>query len=163
MRLWRGRPAPPEPVSTPKRPDRTDKIIKRLARIEKLLKQVHREQQILPALARRQFLDGADLPPITELRSHRFGLLSQNEEDGLILELFKRVGVTDRRFTEIGCGFNGGNSGFLLSECGWSGLMGDGRNACVKKVTLKYGRSTLPRSDSSSRVRGSTPCSRGMA
>jgi len=127
-------------VSTPKRPDRTDKIIERLARIEELLKKVHREQRILPALARRQFLDGADLPPIAELRSHRFGMLSQNEEDGLILELFKRVGVTDRRFTEIGCGINGGNSGFLLSECGWSGLMVDGRNACVKKVALKYGR-----------------------
>jgi hypothetical protein len=140
MRLWKRRSAPPQVDPAPRKPDRTDEIVERLARVESLLEQVSYGQRILPALARRQFLDGVDLSPTAELRSHRFGLLSQNEEDGLILELFKRIGVTDRRFAEIGCGVNGGNSGFLLSECGWSGLMVDGRNACVKKVALRYGR-----------------------
>ena len=91
-------------------------IFFRLARVERLLKYLSKTQQFLASAARRQLLNDVDLPPAAELRSHRFGLYSQNEEDGLILELFKRVGTTDRRFAEIGCGVNGGNSGFLLSE-----------------------------------------------
>lgn len=130
----------PTPASDATPAERMDEIIERLSRVEKLLKQIGEGQRFLSAAARRQFLDGADLPPAAELRSHRFGLYSQNEEDGLILALFKRIGVTDRRFAEIGCGVNGGNSGFLLSECGWRGLMVDGQSGCVESVALKYGR-----------------------
>lgn len=132
-----------ESSAVPERVDRTDEILERLARVEHLLKHLGRTQRFLASAARRQLLDGVDLPPDAALRSHRFGLYSQNEEDGLILELFKQVGMTDRRFAEIGCGVNGGNSGFLVSECGWSGLMVDGRSGCVEKVAQRYGRFDL--------------------
>jgi hypothetical protein len=74
------------------------------------------------ALVRHAFLNG-DLPQPQALLARRFRGLSQNEEDGLTVALFDRIGVVSRRFVEIGAGVNGGNSGFLAKECGWSGLM----------------------------------------
>ena len=65
----------------------------------------------------------SDRPP--PLEWHAFGLLSQNGEDGITLALVNAAGRGERRFAEIGCGQNGGNSGVLASELGWSGLMVD--------------------------------------
>jgi hypothetical protein len=74
------------------------------------------------ALVRSTFLDG-NLPPYQAILARRFRGLSQNEEDGITLALFDRLGTSTRRFVEIGAGVNGGNSGFLAKECGWTGLM----------------------------------------
>lgn len=60
-----------------------------------------------------------------ELTRRRFQLSSQNEEDGIVLGILSVIGITDRRFIDIGCGSTGGNSGFLAKECGWKGLMVD--------------------------------------
>jgi hypothetical protein len=37
------------------------------------------------------------------------------------LAIFNEIGTTSRRFAEIGCGPNGGNSGFLAAERGGPG------------------------------------------
>jgi uncharacterized protein YneR len=73
-----------------------------------------------------------------EMIRRRFKILSQNEEDGLILTLFKLIGATNRRFVDIGCGGTGGNSGFLAQECGWSGLMVDGDEGNIIKIKARY-------------------------
>ena len=86
---------------------------------------VARLDQGMGALLRKLFLDGVELPPPHDLLAERFGLASQNEEDGLTLAVFKRIGTTNRRFVDIGCGGNGGASGFLAQEMGWRGLMVD--------------------------------------
>lgn len=72
------------------------------------------------------------------LINKRFQCLSQNEEDGVILELFKRVGVTNRQFVEIGSGRSGGNSGFLAKEFGWTGLMVDSSEQNIELLKIKY-------------------------
>ena len=118
--------------------DPLDDVRVRLERIESALEKLKRTDQLVQALARRLYLDGVDLPPRKQLRSHRVGVMSQNGEDGLLLELFRRIGVERRRFVEIGCGVNGGNSGFLAQELGWSGLMVDGNPGAVSKVELKF-------------------------
>ena len=74
------------------------------------------------ALVRHTFLDGR-LPEPQAMLARRFRGLSQHEEDGITVALFDRIGVDTRRFVEIGAGVNGGNSGFLAKECGWTGLM----------------------------------------
>lgn len=93
-----------------------------LARIEAGVQGVHR----------RLALDPEQLPYPQRLTAHRFGCVSQAQEDGVLLAIFERVGVTNRRFVELGCGDNGGNSGFLALELGWSGLMVDRDTACVR-------------------------------
>ena len=74
------------------------------------------------ALVRHTFLNGA-LTGAQALLARRFRGLSQHEEDGITVALFDRIGATTHRFVEIGAGVNGGNSGFLARECGWTGLM----------------------------------------
>src|SRR5262245_8502606 len=93
---------------------------------------------MLPAIVRKLYLDGVELPPPYDVLSQRFRSRSQNEEDGLLLALFKRIGTTNRRCVEIGCGSNGGNSGFLVQECGWTGLMVDANRAKIAIVKVRY-------------------------
>ena len=118
--------------------DRLDKVLERLERLERSMVELQKTHRTVSAVARRMFLEDVDLPPRKLLRSRRFGVTSQNEEDGLLVELFKQVGITNSRFVEIGCGVNGGNSGFLAQECGWSGLMIDAQPTAVEKVAVRF-------------------------
>jgi hypothetical protein len=56
-------------------------------------------------------------------RLTRFGwrAFSQSDEDGIIQEIFRRIGVTNRRFLEIGAGDGRENNTAYLLACGWSG------------------------------------------
>jgi hypothetical protein len=73
------------------------------------------------------------------LLSHRFKLLSQNEEDGIILALLKLAGAPNRSFVEIGSGASGGNSGMLALELGWRGLMVDIDKDKIARARAKFG------------------------
>jgi hypothetical protein len=59
------------------------------------------------------------------LLASAFQVSSQNGEDGILMEIFRRIGATDRRFVEIGVG-NGreNNTAFLVSQ-GWTGVWVD--------------------------------------
>ncbi|MEA2687540.1 MAG: hypothetical protein QOD51_147 [Candidatus Eremiobacteraeota bacterium] len=56
-------------------------------------------------------------------RLNRFGwrAFSQADEDGIIQEIFARIGVTTRRFLEVGAGNGLENNTAYLIACGWSG------------------------------------------
>jgi hypothetical protein len=115
-----------------------EEIAARLDKLERVVTDLKQNIDLIPAIVRKLYLDGAALPAPYDLLAERFGYLSQNEEDGLLLALFKRIGTTDQRFVEIGCGMNGGNSGFFAQECGWSGLMVDAKSASIEKVTVRF-------------------------
>lgn len=53
-------------------------------------------------------------------------IMSQHGEDGITYELLKRVGMTTRQCIELGCGHNGGNTGFLVVGLQYRGLLMDG-------------------------------------
>jgi hypothetical protein len=87
--------------------------------------QLIRSAQVLDGLTRRLVMDPDKLSYPERLTAQRFPGLSQNGEDGILLALFGVIGADERRFAELGCGTNGGNSGFLTYELGWSGLIVD--------------------------------------
>lgn len=87
---------------------------------------LRRIERDLGAVLRLQGIDGEQVPYPQRLALRRFHLMAQNEEDGIIYELVGRCAPEHRRFVELGCGSNGGNSGFLAVELGWKGLMVDG-------------------------------------
>ena len=62
---------------------------------------------------------------------------SQNGEDGIIAEIFRRIGTTDRVFLEIGVG-NGveNNTAFLLAQ-GWTGFWVDGNPAFQQVIAAR--------------------------
>src|SRR5471032_2874053 len=94
-------------------------------RRERLDRYKHREQ------ARRQACP-ANLMNFEEKH------FSQNGEDGIIAEIFRRIGTTDKFFVEFGFGFNGDclecNTAWLLEREGWSGLWMDGSATIVEQA-----------------------------
>lgn len=75
-------------------------------------------------------------------RLTRFGFKvnSQSDEDGILEEIFKRIGTTNRHFVEFGCG-NGleNNSHYLLLK-GWQGLWIDGREGHVQSIREEFSK-----------------------
>ena len=66
----------------------------------------------------------------------RFGykVFSQNDEDGIITEIFKRIGTTNKKFVEFGVQNGLESNGHYLLHKGWSGLWIDGNKECVNQV-----------------------------
>jgi hypothetical protein len=108
------------------------------ARLDVLTVLVTRQTKLLDAIARKLFLDPDDLDYPERLTAQRFGLQSQGDEEGILLALLHAGGGRTRRFVELGCGGNGGNSGLLASELGWNGLMVDAREDPVAECRLRF-------------------------
>lgn len=72
------------------------------------------------------------------LEYYGFKVYSQNDEDGIIEEIFNRIGTTNKIFIEFGVE-NGleCNSHYLLFK-GWRGLWIDGGAAHVKEIREKF-------------------------
>jgi len=70
------------------------------------------------------------------LRLTRFGrkAYSQHDEDGILLEIFKRIGTGDRRFIEFGVEVGRECNTALLLMDGWSGLWLDGSASHVTEA-----------------------------
>jgi len=99
------------------------------------------------SILRALYLDADELPYPQRLTARRFRMNSQNDEDGLTSALIREAGLSARRFVEIGCGKNGGNSGFLAQECGWSGLMIDAHKIRVDYVQRHFGAAVAARQE----------------
>lgn len=72
------------------------------------------------------------------LLQNGFKVYSQNDEDGIIQEIFARVGVTNRYFVEFGV--EGGlenNSLYLLLQ-GWKGLWLEGSTKRVQDIHARF-------------------------
>jgi len=72
------------------------------------------------------------------LERHGWKAYSQNDEDGVLAEIFRRIGVRHRSFVEFGCG-NGmeNNTLYLLSQ-GWHGLWIDGSQDNAATIQRAY-------------------------
>lgn len=119
------------------RVDRLEQDLQATSRaMQKLVARTRHLGPGVQALLRRVAVDADALPYPERLTARRCRLASQNEEDGVTLELFRRIGAESRRFVELGCGVSGGNSAVLALELGWTGLMVDadaGRMARVRR------------------------------
>ena len=73
-------------------------------------------------------------PVPRNIDSFGYKVYSQNDEDGIINEIFKRIGTTDKTFVEFGVqdGLES-NCHFLLFN-GWRGLWIDGSEENIKKL-----------------------------
>jgi hypothetical protein len=59
---------------------------------------------------------------------------SQNYEDGMIAEIFKRIGTTSRTFLEIGVGDGSENNTVVLLSAGWTGWWIEGDPICCASI-----------------------------
>lgn len=121
---------------------RLDGIDARLVRIEEAvgrrgaLTHFYHLHLAVQSLVRGLFLDASKLAFPDRLLARRFRLRSQNYEDGITQAILELGAEKTRTAVEIGCGVNGGNTGFLVAECGWRGLFLD---ASASKIEVLRG------------------------
>jgi len=60
-----------------------------------------------------------------------YKIYSQVDEDGIIEEIFQRIGTTNKTFVEIGCGEGTENNTHALLHSGWKGVWVDGCQANI--------------------------------
>ncbi|MBQ1915485.1 MAG: hypothetical protein II178_09745, partial [Selenomonadaceae bacterium] len=72
------------------------------------------------------------------LEGYGFKVYSQNEEDGILQEIFRRIGTTNRQFVEFGVedGLES-NSHYLLLQ-GWKGLWIEASTADCESIMYKF-------------------------
>jgi hypothetical protein len=80
-----------------------------------------------------------ELPP-RDLTSSELRVFSQNGEDGIISEIFRRIGANTRTFVEFGIGSGiEGNCVFLADVAQWAGLFLEGDDESYATLDRKYG------------------------
>ena len=105
------------------------------AEAERILAQLRTlatSQEIARILSEPKYND----PLRLELYGHK--CYSQHDEDGMIQEIFRRIGTTNRTFVEFGVGDGLENNSLFLLKQGWKGLWIDGspQNAAAIRTNI---------------------------
>ncbi len=72
------------------------------------------------------------------LESYGYKVYSQNDEDGIIHEIFRRIGTTNKKFIEFGVQDGLESNTHLLLFYGWSGLWIEGSSTDCKEIETKF-------------------------
>jgi hypothetical protein len=72
------------------------------------------------------------------LANYGFGAYSQSDEDGIIEEIFRRIGTDTKKFVEFGSSDGLESNGHYLLLKGWSGLWIDGDPTQVERGLSKF-------------------------
>lgn len=72
------------------------------------------------------------------LERHGFKVYSQNDEDGIIEEIFNRIGETNKTFVEFGVQNGLESNGHYLLHKGWSGLWIEGNETYVNEIGARF-------------------------
>jgi len=88
----------------------------------------------------RQLLSEARYSHPKNLNRHEFKVYSQFGEDGVIAEIFRRIGVSTRTFVEIGVGDGLENNTTYLLLQGWRGSWLEGDKKQVEQIRRTFSR-----------------------
>jgi hypothetical protein len=73
------------------------------------------------------------------LNQYGYSLYSQTDEDGIINEIFRRIGTTNKVFIEFGASDGLETNCHALLLQGWKGLWIDGNNELISKLQSTFG------------------------
>ena len=76
-----------------------------------------------------------------QIRLERYGykVYSQSDEDGIIAEIFKRIGTANKKFVEFGVQNGLESNGHFLLHKGWQGLWLEGGSKYCKQIRKIFG------------------------
>lgn len=95
---------------------------------------------VLNELLIRSLLSDPKYAEPNRLEPYGFKVYSQNDEDGIIREIFNRIGIVSRTFVEFGVGDGlENNTAYLLMQ-GWKGYWIEGSPTCVSSIKKIYKR-----------------------
>jgi hypothetical protein len=127
-------------------------IVKELRTIQGQLAGISRHFRIMETTAMIQALEALKAGDERyrdpkRLMVHGAQYWSQNYEDGMIAEIFRRIGTVSKTFLEIGVGDGSENNTTALLAAGWSGWWIDGDRKCCESIAarLKGMPETAPR------------------
>ena len=106
------------------------KLKKLFDKIKLLLRHAHTQQYMLTEKLQRR----AEYQKPGSLIPFGFKVYSQNDEDGILQEIFKRIGVSNKVFVEFGVGDGLENNTLYLLLQGWHGLWIEGNKSNHKKI-----------------------------
>jgi len=86
----------------------------------------------------RKFLNEPRSLENKRLLKYGFKAYSQNDEDGIIQEIFNRIGVVNKNFVEIGVGNGLENNTLYLLVQEWHGLWIEGNPRYTKHIIQKF-------------------------
>ncbi len=114
-------------------------VAKELRELSQRLDRVHRAavQSALVALQASLAADPRYSDP-RRLLPHGAQAFSQNFEDGMIDEIFHRIGTASRQFVEIGVGDGLENNTTLLLAQGWSGWWIEGSARQIEEIKREF-------------------------
>ena len=92
-----------------------------LKRVNSEVRRLDRSRKINSTFALHIANAGSESRIGSELHRHELQIYSQNGEDGIFLYIFDKIGITNRRFVEIGAGGLENNTNNLFFNYGWSG------------------------------------------
>jgi hypothetical protein len=104
------------------------------SKLERLLAQASQTNDLLARMLYEQAFSTERFQEPKRLLKHGFKVYSQHDEDGIIEEIFKRIGETDRYFVEFGVGDGIENCTTYLLLKGWSGAWIDGSAECFEGI-----------------------------
>ncbi|MBI5769146.1 MAG: hypothetical protein HZA93_15235 [Verrucomicrobia bacterium] len=117
-------------------------VVRELGQLREL---VLRQNEALDALRPARFLAAEEAlgrhPRYGDPRRlHAAGYqsFSQNDEDGMIAETFRRIGAPNRTFVEIGVGDGAENNTRLLLHSGWRGWWCEGSARAVAGIRRRF-------------------------
>lgn len=87
---------------------------------------------------RTELADAETRRDARRLARHEATVYSQFGEDGIIAEIFRRIGPTNRYFVEFGSGDGRENNTVLLLLGGWSGLWMDAQAEAIRTAGEKF-------------------------
>ena len=115
-------------------------FIKRISQIRELLNIIIKKIDDDKGIKANQFLhehlfNNPKYNASKRLNKHECQVFSQNGEDGIIQEIFNRVGHTNKYFIEFGVENGLECNSLNLLYKGWTGLWIEGNNSCFKQIT----------------------------
>lgn len=113
------------------------KIVDRLTRPSKtqlLLEQASQTNDLLANLLYTQAFSTPRFQDEKRLLRHGFKVYSQHDEDGIIEEIFRRIGTRDKFFVEFGVGDGLENCTTYCLLKSWRGVWIDGSAACMEAI-----------------------------
>jgi hypothetical protein len=103
-------------------------LSRRAEAIYAMLNRMYRE----PLLAAEKAADPLVLAP------YGFTAYSQSDDDGILEEIFRRIGTTNRQFIDFGCAEGIENNTTYMLLTGWSGLWMDGGESNIQSVKQAF-------------------------
>ena len=115
-----------------------------LKKLQRLLTKVYRSVTTGTRIQREDFITthlhghARHADPL-KLNRHEFSVFSQGGEDGIIAEIFRRIGTGSKTFAEIGLEDGRECNTRLLLGQGWTGLWIEGSPRCGELIRANFG------------------------